>query len=282
MIMRNENEYESQEAETEVETRHETEAEAEAEAGQLQKQVKPSKNTISVPVPIKFWTEDPNILLKQTYIFELFPTSDMTFNQKLNAISRLVIFTTIILVIITRSFRIVFGAIITLVAIFLLHKYKSKDDKETFSNSNKPSPIAQQTLIDNNIHMNTDTLHVFDTSTPKNPFSNVLVTDYGSNPHKLPAPSLSDTNVTNTVLENAKILVQEANPGQPDIADKLFNNLNEQFNFEQSLRPFFSNANTTIPNDQGAFAEFCYGNMKSCKEGNLFACARNTSHYTLY
>jgi hypothetical protein len=38
----------------------------------------------------------------------------------------------------------------------------------------------------------------------------------------------------------------------------------------------------TIPNDQGAFAEFCYGSMISCKEGNNFACARNMSHYTNY
>jgi hypothetical protein len=50
--------------------------------------------------------------------------------------------------------------------------------------------------------------------------------------------------------------------------------------FEQSLMPFNSNPNTTIPNDQQAFAEFCYGSMISCKEGNQFACARNLSRHT--
>ena len=56
--------------------------------------------------------------------------------------------------------------------------------------------------------------------------------------------------------------------------------LGEQFVFEQSLRPFHSNPSTTIPNDQQGFAEFCYGSMVSCKEGNMFACARNLARHT--
>jgi hypothetical protein len=39
----------------------------------------------------------------------------------------------------------------------------------------------------------------------------------------------------------------------------------------------YYNANSTIPNDQGVFAEFCYGSMNSCKSGNIFACAKQTS-----
>ena len=64
--------------------------------------------------------------------------------------------------------------------------------------------------------------------------------------------------------------------------DKLFKDLGEQYTFEQSLRQFHSNPNTRIPNDQKSFAEFCYGNMVSCKEGNLFACARNKMNHNLY
>ena len=44
----------------------------------------------------------------------------------------------------------------------------------------------------------------------------------------------------------------------------------------------FTGVTNGLANDQGAFAEFCYGSMISCKDGNLFACARNTSHYTNY
>jgi hypothetical protein len=74
--------------------------------------------------------------------------------------------------------------------------------------------------------------------------------------------------------------VADANPGQPDIVDKLFTDLGDKLVFEQSMQQFVSNPSTTIPNDQSAFAEFCYGNMISCKEGNEFACARNLERYT--
>jgi hypothetical protein len=43
------------------------------------------------------------------------------------------------------------------------------------------------------------------------------------------------------------------------------------------MRQFHPVANTRIPNDQDAFAKFCYGEMKSCKEGDEFACGRINS-----
>jgi hypothetical protein len=47
--------------------------------------------------------------------------------------------------------------------------------------------------------------------------------------------------------------------------------------FEQSMRQFYSTPSTQNPDDQQAFAEFCYGSMISCAEGNKFACARNAA-----
>ena len=38
-----------------------------------------------------FWINDPNILLKKDKITEVWPVSRMSFNEKLNAITRLVI-----------------------------------------------------------------------------------------------------------------------------------------------------------------------------------------------
>ena len=114
--------------------------------------------------------------------------------------------------------------------------------------------------------------------TSRNPMGNVLLTDYEDNPNKKPAPPTEDD--IDNILEKTKEMIIKTNPGQPDIADKLFSDLGDNFNFEQSMRPFYSNANTEIPNDQNAFAEFCYGSMISCKEGNNFACARNLQRYT--
>ena len=113
-----------------------------------------------------------------------------------------------------------------------------------------------------------------------NPFSNVLLNDYDYNPEKKPAPPIDKPSVNAQILKEAKQLVQDMNPSQPDITSKLFKDLGSQYVFEQSLMPFYSNPSTTIPNDQAAFADFCYGSMVSCKEGNPFACARNLSRHT--
>jgi hypothetical protein len=120
----------------------------------------------------------------------------------------------------------------------------------------------------------------FDTPSSTNPFSNVLLPDYDYNVDKKPAPPAFNDRVSNSILDQAKQIVIEQNPGQPDIADKLFTDLGEQYIFEQSLKPFYSNPATTIPNDQAGFSDFCYGGMVSCKEGNLFACARNLDRHT--
>jgi hypothetical protein len=71
------------------------------------------------------------------------------------------------------------------------------------------------------------------------------------------------------------------NPEQPKISTKLFKSLEDNLAFEQSMRPFYSNPSTTIPNDQNAFAEFCYGSMVSCKEGNQLACTRNLPRHNM-
>ena len=57
---------------------------------------------------------------------------------------------------------------------------------------------------------------------------------------------------------------------------KLFNDLGDKFQFEQSMRQFYSTANTRVPNNQKDFAQFCYGNMASCKEGDEFMCEKNS------
>jgi len=222
---------------------------------------------------IPFWSENPNIILNTSYLLEFFPTDTMSYSQKLNAISRLVLAMTIIGFFLTGSIRIIIVAGITLFSIYLLynHHIKSKDTSKDLEGFENPA-------LDMLKNMGKSTSpEVFDKPSPENPFSNVLMNDYDYNPHKKPAPPIAKPEISDNILTDAKSMVQKLNPGQPNIADKLFRDLGEQFVFEQSLRPFYSTASTTIPNDQSGFADFCYGSMISCKEGNLFACARNNA-----
>jgi len=232
---------------------------------------------------IPFWSENPNVLLDQKYIFEFFPVDVMSYEQKLNAITRTVIVLTILAFIFSKNLRIIIIGLITTGVVFLMHYYhvieKEKVDVKKLNKEGFDSGPAHDYLTSKQIPLRQDVFHESDSS---NPFSNVLMTDYDYNPNKKPAPPSFNTNINNKILTDAKQFVIDSHPDQPDIADKLFKSLGDELVFEQSLRQFNSTPNTTIPNDQGAFAEFCYGSMISCKEGNNFACARNTSHYTLY
>ena len=230
--------------------------------------------------PILFWGEDPNILLKQEFILEFYPSENMTYEQKLNAVTRLVIVITILSFYYTKSMRFLFIGIITLVFIYILHSYKQNEENkkkkvvkidENFDNANVGK-------IKNIIHKQAQ----FQQPSPDNPFGNVLNTDIEFHPLRKPAPPAFNENVNKQILEQAKQLVRNSNPDQPDITDKLFKDLGDQYTFEQSMRQFVSNPATTIPNDQGAFSDFCYGTMISCKEDNSDACARNTVRYTNY
>jgi hypothetical protein len=238
-------------------------------------------NTKKIKTSIPFWSDDPNIILNTKYLFELFPSESMIYSQKLNAISRLIIVLTIISLVLFgfsfgRSIRILIIAIITLYSIYLCYKHSNNQGitNENIEGFSLQSGPALDTLGEKNIQVSPDT---FMEPSVENPFSNVLISDYDYNPNKKPAPPITNPDVDDSILSQAKSLVQKLNPNQPNISDKLFRDLGEQFVFEQSLRPFYSNASTTIPNDQSAFADFCYGSMISCKEGNLFACARNNA-----
>jgi len=55
----------------------------------------------------------------------------------------------------------------------------------------------------------------------------------------------------------------------------LFDDRGDKFEFEQSMRQFYTTANTRVPNNQFEFARFCYGNMASCKDGDVEQCIRN-------
>ncbi len=225
---------------------------------------------------VSFWANDPNVLFRPQYLTEIFPSSDMPIEQQLNAVTRLIIYFTIIMFAFTGYARTLVISSITIGSIFLVykHKYNKNQSAEGF---NTVSNVVMDTLHDQNINIKDD---LFQAPSVDNPFSNVLMSDYDYNVDKKPAPPGYNEAVSTDILTQAKQLIRETHPDQPEIAEKLFTDLGEQYVFERSLQPFYSTANTTIPNDQKAFAEFCYGSMISCKEGNQFACARNLARHT--
>ena len=256
------------------------------------------KETIQNIIP--FWSENPNILLNNDFLFELFPVENMSFEQKLNAISRTIVLLSLVTFFYTKSIRILLIGMVSLFFIFMLHKSKSVDAKEIQQKKNgegfadslstpasesmpaSGSMPASLSTPAKQLYKTTDMMNVFKKPDSTNPFGNVLVTDYINDPQRKPAPPAFNENVNLEIVEQAKEFVRKSNPDQPDITEKLFKDLGDEYVFEQSLRPFTSNPSTTIPNDQQSFSEFCYGSMVSCKEGNAFACAKKVARYNNY
>jgi hypothetical protein len=237
------------------------------------------------------WINDPTILLHKNYIVDLWPTQNMYYEQKVNAITRFIIFISILGFIFTMKYNILLIGVATLAVMWVVLKMKKpKVSKKILEegfvvNGDKIENLYQKKTITNPVTLETVLKENYKEGTKKNPFSNVLITDYNDDPTRKPAPPSFNTDVDEDITKNVKKTVQFLNPDIKNTNKQLFSSLTDKFYLDQSNRAFFSTPNTKIPNDQKAFGEFLYGNMPSAKEstpeGNLQRIADNY-RYQLY
>jgi hypothetical protein len=242
----------------------------------------------------QFWTNEPTILFNKEYMLDLWPSSNMNYEQKLNAITRLIILVSILGYILTMSARIIFVGIITLVVIFVL--FKMKKQKLTKEMLNEGFTIQgnevtglfdkKSTTTTNPITLESVLKSEFKEGTKRNPFSNVLLTEIMDEPDRKSAPPSFNPDVDVQITKDIKRSVQFMNPEIKNTSKQLFGDLYEEFNLDQSNRVFFSTANTKVANDQGAFAQFLYNDLKySAKESTpegAIARVQDNYRYTLY
>lgn len=216
-----------------------------------------------------FWINQPYILIDKDKIMDIWPLEKMNRNEKLNAISRLIIILTIVGIILTKSLKIIISGAVTLIIIVILYLLFKKDDilnsqkkslkEEGFSNYNKMK-------------------HNFTNPNITNPNMNLLLPEIQDNPNKVEAAESYNKFVTEDInLATKDFIKSQFNDDKID--DKLFNNLGDNYQFEQSMRQFYTTANTKVCNNQSEFARFCYGNMASCKDNNIEQCIKNNPRH---
>lgn len=215
-----------------------------------------------------FWLNNPNTLIQN--INQLWPSKSYNDIEKLNAISRVVILLSVLLWAVYKynSSYLISGAV-TLVFIVLYYSF-------FLLNETKVEPYEGFKDKKNNKKV------TFQKVNDKNPMGNVLVTDYKDNVNKKEAPPAYEPTVIEKINKETKNLIKSVNPTNNEIDKRLFKDLGDNYMFEDSMHTFYSNPNTKIPNDQEGFANFCYGDMVSAKEGNDFAAIRNNPRYTNY
>jgi hypothetical protein len=218
-----------------------------------------------------FWFNNPSILFNKDYILQLWPTTQMSFDAKLNAISRIVILLSVLGFLLTRNWNLIIIGIITLAIIYSIYKFRKQNivsslkKKEGFS----VNPTASMNPMPKS---NADTLDAilkagFHPTTKKNPFGNVLLTDIMDDPNRLAAAPSFNPDVYDDINSVTKKQTQMLYPDIKNTNKQLYGDLFDNYQFDRLLmQRFYSTANTRVCNDQGAYSKWLYGSMYSGKE----------------
>ena len=214
-----------------------------------------------------FWGDDFSILYRQDRVIEFVPTVDMSNIERLNAIARFGIYSGVLLALFNNKVWPLYISVFVLGSTLFVHKNGLKQlegflgfDGVTFDEVKKKQmndfgedePV--KTLEDGT---------VCSAPTYNNPFMNVLANEYGDNPTKPPACPTEDTLDQKGVSEEV----------EKKFNLNLYKDVSDLFERNNGQRQFYTNPATTVPNDQGGFAHWLYGNAPSCKD-DRYDCGR--------
>lgn len=199
-----------------------------------------------------FWANDYTILFTSNRLSDFFPTTDMSLIEKLNALFRLSIYLGIALYIFTANYLYLYIFIIIGALTYFIYYYQY-DNINLYLNNDDDN---EYNLIQENLKENYK--ENFDNSrkpTVNNPFMNInLITNN---------PTLSSSPPS---WNNKEV--------KEEIEDKfnynLYRDVGDLYGKNNSQRQFYTAPSTTIPNNQTAFAKWCYSSGPTCKEKSLY------------
>ena len=239
-----------------------------------------------------FWLNEPTILFNKKYISSVWPSENMSNVEKLNAISRFVIVASLLGYLITLNLKIILIAVVTLAVIAILFSVQrnqqakdasaSDDNKKENRNENTKDGKSKQNIKEGfaSAMLYNELQSEYTKPQENNPMMNVLLPEISYNPTRNEAAPAYNSEVEKDLNNKTKDYVVDTTFGdgtkkqQEYIRRKLFSDIGDNYGFDFSMRNFYTNPNTTIPNDQGGFANFCFGDMISAKEGNDQALGR--------
>ena len=224
-----------------------------------------------------FWSNDPTIIFNKDSMLQLWPTSNLSFEAKLNAISRIVIILSLLGFLFTKKTHFLIIGVLTLAIIISLYKFRkekivkalTQQDMEGFQVNNPKGligAIASSPTTTNPVTLETLLRSDFHPTTKKNPFGNVLLTDIMDQPNRKAAAPSFNPDVYDDINSATKKQTQMLNPGIINTNKQLYGDLKDNYDLDNSMMRFYSTANTRVTSDQGAYADYLYGGMYSAKE----------------
>ena len=173
-----------------------------------------------------FWGDQPNVLLHTGRLIEFFPTRDQTLQERLNAISRLIVYVGVCMSVVQGKLTPLQLSGLGLAAVYLMWRNQSVVSVEGFDHR---EATARCTAPDR-----------------ENPFMNYLPGDPADKPAACKGPYTE---------EMASNLLNE----------QLYNNVEDLFGRQASQRQFYTMPVTEQINDRDKYARWLYQQNTGCK-----------------
>lgn len=173
------------------------------------------------------WFKEPMELFDKSKVLQFWPSTTQSSGERINASTRFILYLSTVLYLVNRDPRVFILAAMVIGTMYILYRTGHVKDAHPVNN---PSGGCQ-------------------TPTKSNPMANVLLSDYTDSPNRQSACYAP------TVADEVSLLSDDTFPYDSGRSRSPLPEYQKKF----GARQFFSNPATSIPNDQTAFAEFCYG-----------------------
>lgn len=229
-------------------------------------------NKIRNEIGDEFWLNDPLVLFRNGNYYKIIPNNNMTKIEVLNALTRFFLYLSILYVLFTRKWEYLYIPFVAIMVIILLYFIQKNDMKSQLSKMKSvgstfegfPEMTDSDDLDADNIINNTDNandacqptacdkIDMCQRPTKGNPFMNVTMADLMINRNRSAACLATDELINKEINDNFHY--------------NFFKDVDDVFNRQYSQRQFYTMPNTTIPNNQTAFAKWLYKLPPTCKE----------------
>ena len=188
-----------------------------------------------------FWLDNFNELFKPI----LYPNINMSLDEKINAVVRLILFIGIITTLVFNDSRYILFVFIIMIISIIIYNYQSEKNSkfEKFLNSNDLD------IINNEICTK---------PTKDNPFMNPNLIN---TKNKFKSCSIENERVMNSINSNFE--------------ENIFRETDDIYNKSSLDRHFYTMPSTTIPSEREKYTEWLYERGSSCKENNGEQCYNN-------
>lgn len=233
----------------------------------------------------KLWIENPSIFIKNEGYLKFIPTRDMNKTEQINSLTLFLLYILIFSYLFKMNNKALNITILCLIVVMIIlyygyyNKIENLDDDNNYDNNKKNYKDQDITLstgyydYDNNLKMGKFYSHKKNTPEPSLDRSYEELEKYLKATSRKPT---SDNPYMNPVLSdfNTENIPYASNADDEDIKEgisnafnkDLFRDLNDLFDRKNSQRVFYSVPGGSVPNDQDAFAKWCFNLPPTCNE----------------